>query len=117
MKNFKGNLEKRKSDRSVNWYEYGRTQALAHLDQEKLLTSIVVTKTVKVYELKKECIPYSGIYIISKGDIKLDTAKKILESESFYQYVKSIGINASGSSVRITARDINNFEFPKQEVL
>ncbi|HHP1041287.1 N-6 DNA methylase [Bacillus sp. JKS001846] len=117
LKNFKGNLEKRKSDRSVNWYEYGRTQALAHLDQEKLLTSIVVTKTVKVYELKKECIPYSGIYIISKGDIKLDTAKKILESESFYQYVKSIGINASGSSVRITARDINNFEFPKQEVL
>jgi adenine-specific DNA-methyltransferase len=114
---FKDKLIGRNSDKNVNWYEYGRTQALAHLNQEKLLTSTIVTKKVKVYELNKECIPYSGIYIVSKGDLKLNKAKKLLESESFYQYVKSIGINASGSSLRITARDINNFEFFRQEVL
>lgn len=67
--------------------------------------------------MQKESIPYSGIYIISKGDLKLDKAKKLLESESFYQYVRSIGINANGSSIRITAGDINDFEFFKQELL
>jgi adenine-specific DNA-methyltransferase len=117
LNTLKDKLIKRKSDKNVQWYEYGRTQALAHLNQDKLLTSTIVTKQVKVYELQKECIPYSGIYIISKGDLKLDKAKRLLESESFYQYVKSIGINASGSSLRITARDINDFEFFRQEVL
>ncbi|MCL6798309.1 N-6 DNA methylase [Bacillus altitudinis] len=114
---FKDKLLRRNSDKNVKWYEYGRTQALAHLNQEKLLTSTIVTKKVKIYELNKECIPYSGIYIVSKGDLNLNIAKRLLESESFYQYVKSIGINASGSSLRITARDINNFEFFRQEVL
>ncbi|MCK8099326.1 SAM-dependent methyltransferase [Bacillus sp. 2CMS4F] len=116
LETYKDKLIKRKSDKNVHWYEYGRTQALAHLNQEKLLTSTIVTKKVRIYELNKECIPYSGIYIVSKGDLKLDKAKKLLESESFYHYVSSIGINASGSSLRITARDINNFEFYRQEV-
>lgn len=117
LKTFKHKLKKRQSDKNVQWYEYGRTQALAHLNQDKLLTSTIVTKKVKVYELQKECIPYSGIYIVSRGDLKLDKAKEILESDSFYQYVRSIGINANGSSLRITPGDINNFEFLTQEVL
>ncbi|WP_242223158.1 Eco57I restriction-modification methylase domain-containing protein [Bacillus cereus group sp. BfR-BA-01380] len=116
LETFRENLKKRHSDKNVKWYEYGRTQALSHLNQDKLLTSTIVTKVVKVYNLGKECIPYSGIYIVSKGDWKLEKAKELLESDSFYQYVQSIGVNANGSSVRITARDINNYEFLKQEV-
>lgn len=117
LKSYKEKLQNRKSDRHVYWFEYGRTQALKHLNQEKLLTSTIVTKKVKIYELEKKCIPYSGIYITSKGKIPLSKAKKILETSSFYQYVKSIGINANGSSMRITAVDINNYEFSEQEVL
>lgn len=111
LKSFIEKLNKRNSDTSVEWFEYGRTQALAHLNQPKLLLSTIVTKEVKVYELSKECIPYSGIYIIPKNNLPLSRAKEILESESFLKYVKGIGINASGSSMRITAADINNFEF------
>lgn len=111
IKKFIKKLEKRKSDKSVKWFEYGRTQALAHLNQDKLLTSTVVTKHTKVYELSKEYIPYSGIYITTKGQMPLSVAKSILESQSFFEYVKVIGTNASGSSMRITAVDINNFEF------
>lgn len=105
------NLDKRKSDTGIEWFEYGRSQALAHLDQPKLLLSSIVTKKVKIYELSREHIPYSGIYIVSKQKMPLDEAKKILESDAFYNYVKKIGINASGSSLRITSADINNFEF------
>lgn len=107
----KEKLDKRKSDNGIEWFEYGRSQALAHLDQPKLLLSTVVTKEVKVYELNRECIPYSGIYIIPKQDISLEKAKEILQGPTFYNYVKGIGINASGSSLRITAVDVNDFRF------
>lgn len=111
LNSFSAHLTKRDSDKSVEWFEYGRTQALAHLNQPKLLLSTVVTKEVKVYQLSKECIPYSGIYIVPKEELPLSYAKELLESESFYKYVQGIGINASGKSMRITAVDINNFEF------
>lgn len=111
LKSFIDKLEKRASDKSVKWFEYGRTQALSHLNQKKLLVSTVVTKQVNVYELSEDCIPYSGIYIIAKAGLGLDFAKQVLESEDFLDYVRGIGINANGSSLRITARDINNFVF------
>ncbi len=111
LNRFSNELEKRKSDTNSAWYEYGRSQALAHLNQNKLLLSTVITKEVKIYELDKETIPYAGIYIVAKKNLPLKMAKSILESEDFYNYVKGIGINASGVSLRITPSDINNYEF------
>ena len=108
---FSEKLAKRDIDNNVQMYEYGRTQALAHLNQEKLLISTVVTNCVKVYQVDKETIPYSGIYVVPISNYPLTCARKILESNSFQNYVKSIGINASGKSLRITPADINNFEF------
>lgn len=111
LKSFLNELNERKSDKSCNWYEYGRSQALAHLNQKKLLLSTVITKEVKVYELDSDTIPYSGIYITSKGELPLTIAKNILQSEEFFNYIKGIGINASGISLRITPADINNYKF------
>lgn len=111
LKSYAKELSERNSDKSVEWFEYGRSQALAHLNQPKLLLSTVITKEVKVYELTKDCIPYSGIYIVPKKDLTLAKALEILKSEHFYKYVQGIGINASGGSLRITAVDINNYEF------
>ena len=107
-------LKKRKADKGAKWFEYGRTHALSHLNQKKLLMSTVITNKVKVYILDKFDIPYSGIYIVSNKD-NLLLAKKILESDAFYQYVCNIGINASGNSLRITPRDIMNFEINLEE--
>ena len=75
-----------------------------------MLLSTVITKEVKVYALSSETIPYSGIYITSDED-NLNRAKEVLESEEFLKYVKDIGINASGESIRITSKDINNYRF------
>ena len=61
--------------------------------------------------LDKNIIPYSGIYIISKRSMTLEMAKKILESKQFLEYIKSVGINASGDSYRITSKDISNYYF------
>ncbi|WP_028591966.1 Eco57I restriction-modification methylase domain-containing protein [Paenibacillus massiliensis] len=116
LKSFFDKLQNRASDKNVKWFEYGRTQALAHLNQEKLLVSTVVTKQVKLYDISKQDIPYSGIYITKKTDLGLDFAKRVLESNEFFEYANSIGINASGSSFRITAKDINNYLFNIEEV-
>ena len=75
--------------------------------------SFIVTNKVKVYELEEDVIPYSGIYIVPKAELDLSLAKKILESDEFLEYVNDIGIYVSGSSLRITANDIKNFDISK----
>lgn len=116
LKTFENELEKRNKDTSAEWFEYGRSQALSHLNQEKLLISTVVTDNIKVYELTKEDIPYSGIYITSKNGTSLEQAKQILNSKDFIEYVNNIGIQASGKSLRITPKDVNNFEFDMEDI-
>lgn len=106
-------LDTRAKDSSALWFEYGRSQALTHLNQRKLLISTIVSKKVVVYELDKEEIPYSGIYIVPKknSSMPLSEAKKILESNEFITYVKDIGTSVNGSSKRITCKDILQYKF------
>lgn len=111
LKRYNSFLEKRKSDKSAKWFEYGRSQALKNNNKKKLLLSTVITKEVKTKILPKNNIPYSGIYIIPIKDKTLEEADKILKSKSFFSYVEGKGINASGKSLRITSKDINEFMF------
>lgn len=106
-------LERRDADQSAQWFEFGRSQALQNMSKEKLLVSTVVTNRVYAYEVDAYAIPYAGIYIISPFGQDLKIAKKILESEQFLAYIHGIGTPASGKSLRITARDINEFRFRK----
>lgn len=41
--------------------------------------------------------------------------QKDLESENFMEYVKKMGINISGGSLRITSKDIENYRFYIEE--
>ena len=111
---FKKDLIKRKSDKKSKWFEYGRTQALLGIKCEKLLISTIITDKVAVYRLDEACIPYAGMYISLRDEhqeYNLGFAKEILESENFMEYVKKVGINISGSSLRITSKDIEEFNF------
>lgn len=98
-------------DADAEWFEYGRSQAVQNMNKNKLVTSTVVTDNVKVYDVNRRAVPYSGIYIISEQGYDLSLARKILESKQFLEYVKKIGTPASGRSLRITADDINKFVF------
>ena len=109
-------LEERDADKSAQWFEYGRSQALQNMNKKKLLISTVVTDEVNVYETGAKSIPYAGIYVISEKGYDLKIAKKILESIEFLKYVRGIGTPASGKSLRITAKDINEFRFRKEEL-
>lgn len=112
LKQFSKELKNRNSDENISWFEYGRSQALAHLNIEKLLISTIITNKVEVYKLAADTIPFSGIYITVKNpEYSLDDAAEILKSKRFLKYVEGIGINISGNSVRVTCKDINNYEF------
>ncbi len=108
------NLEKlnnRNKDKGAKWFEYGRSQALQHLNQEKIILSSMITERVESYILNEDYIPYSGIYIIKKKDMELQEAKTILESQECFEYIKKIGKNANGKTLKITAKDINDYWF------
>ncbi|MBM6831854.1 N-6 DNA methylase [Faecalicoccus acidiformans] len=114
LNGFREDLDKRQSDNSAKWYEYGRSQALNDINNSKLLISTVATNDIDVYELDQECIPYAGMYIVEKGDTNKYTLKdaiKILRSDEFKEYVFKVGIPISGRSVRITSKDVENFMF------
>ena len=112
LKGYSTELAKRDSDKNAKWFEYGRSQALQHINQDKLLLSTIVTGNVEVYSLKPEDVPYAGIMITRKGDTPLAVAKKLLQSSEFLLYVRAIGTYANGSSLRITPKDIAGFRFP-----
>lgn len=115
LKEYYNALIKRDSDKTAQWYEYGRSQALAHLNTEKLLISTIVTNTVEIYHLDNITIPYSGIYItVVDSAYTLQDAMNILTSDEFMNYVKNIGISVSGRSLRITCKDVNNFRFKRR---
>lgn len=114
LNDFRGQLDERKSDKGSLWFEYGRSQALSGLNKRKLLISTVITEKVMVYMLRKKCIPYAGMYIVPKSNnktYKLKDAKDILESKEFMKYVQDVGIHISGTSLRITSKDIEDFKF------
>lgn len=114
LNEFRKKLDKRKKDNNTLWFEYGRSQALAELNVEKLLVSTVVTETVPVYLLSVDCIPYAGMFIIPRdhtGQYTLEDAREILQSTKFMKYVQEVGIPISGSSLRITSKDIEDYMF------
>ena len=114
LNDFREELDERESDSSSKWFEYGRSQALGGLNVEKLLISTVITTDVAVYPLKCNCIPYAGMYIVVNDDnneMDLNEAFKILKHRNFMQYVLDVGIHISGSSLRITSKDIEDYRF------
>lgn len=111
LKSKKKVLESRDSDSKAKWYEYGRSQALAHLNCEKLLMSTVITKKVRLYKLDVDTIPYSGLYIVPRREMTLDTAFTILQSKDFYNYLLSKGVKERGVSFRISSKDVEKYKF------
>lgn len=107
----KDELKNTNKDKSARWFEYGRSQALAHLNRPKLLISTITTNEINVYNLDVKDIPYSGLYIFPIKELTLEDAKYILEKKSTMNYLRTSGIILSGNSFRISTKDIENLKF------
>lgn len=113
LRQFLSRLNARQKDSRAKWFEYGRSQLLAHLQQEKLNLSTLITHQPRIYPLDAETVPYAGICITAQGGRTVEQARKVLESPQFMDYVRKVGVCANGESYRISPRDINSFCFPR----
>lgn len=109
LKKSKKKLEERAADKKAAWYEYGRSQALQKLNQEKILLCPVVSKVVQAWKIDKDAVPYSGFFIVAKEGSNIYDALDIIKSAAFTEYIKTVGINANGSSVRFSTRNVENY--------
>lgn len=113
MGQFREKLEKRKAETNAKWYEYGRSQVLNELWQDKLIMPMVITNQAKVYQADKRTIPFAGYFITKKEGSKytLKDAKQILQDRTFYRYVKEVGTPTTETSYRVSVNDIKKYRF------
>lgn len=108
---YRSQLEERKADQTAKWFEYGRSQAIKHLDCEKLVISVMVSGNIKVAVADENSIPFAGLYITSKGILPLDRAINILQQEDFMLYVKQHGVPTANNSYRISKKILDAYVF------
>lgn len=112
---YKENLKKRKADKNAQWFEYGRSQAITKIHSEKLVMPSIVSSKVNVTLENEEVIPCAGFFVTKNSEYTLLQAKRLLESQRFYDYLGEIGIFTTGKSRRLTVKDIANFTFEDWE--
>lgn len=111
IRKYRDQLDKRKADKTAKWFEYGRSQALGHLNCEKLVISVMVSGIVRVATADTNAIPYAGLYITQKANLPLARAIEILQREDFKLYVKQHGVPTTNNSYRISKKILEAYSF------
>lgn len=111
LETHKEKLQARDADKNAKWFEYGRSQALQNINQKLILISSVISDCTEPYMLDIDEVPYSGLYIIPISNMTLDSLLPILKSSEFKKHIKSTGVCVSGTSKRISPKDIENYIF------
>lgn len=113
----KEELINRSLSKNVNWYEFGRRQALDIVAQPKLIMSNVVTKRIHVHLVPENTVPYAGLCITLKKISNhhkisieyLEKIRSILSKEDFLKFLMNNGTPTIGKSLRISVRDIQAY--------
>lgn len=111
LKMHRRELSKRAVDKSMSWFEFGRSQGLSNIFSEKIILSSVLTHSVNPTLLSDVEIPFSGFYITQKRDLSLQQGMKILENSEMKDYLLSVGISVNGKSKRLSVKDIEDYHF------
>lgn len=111
LETYKEKLQKRDADSTAKWFEYGRSQALQNINQKLVLISSVISDCTEPYMIEVDEVPYSGLYIMPISNMSLDSLISVLKSTKFKEYIKSTGVCVSGTSKRISPKDIENYIF------
>ena len=113
---YKEELLKRKSDNNIpDWFYYGRTQGLKDTNKERLAINSIIkdVESIKFNIVPEGDCVYSGLYIYSDlYDINI--AKKILKTNDFIKYVKSLKKYKSGGFYTFSSKDVEaylNYKF------
>lgn len=104
-------LESRDLDKGALWYEYGRSQGVQTIHNEKIVLSTLVNGTIDFYRVPKDVLMYSGLFIIKNNPFaEWKMIEEILQSEEFYKYIRLTGKDFSGGYKSITPKQIKEFK-------
>ena len=111
LNNYRDQLDRRKSDKTAKWFEYGRSQAIKRLNCEKLVISVMVSGSVRAAIVDEDTIPFAGLYITPKANLSLERAVRILQQEDFRLYAKQHGVPTANNSYRISKKILDAYAF------
>lgn len=107
--NHKNELCKRDSNEKSSWYGFGRTQAIADVQKNRIaVNSLFRNKNdVKINFLPKGTGAYSGLYILS--DFSLEKISEALINNDFINYISLLGKYKSGGYYTCSSKDIKKY--------
>ncbi len=114
----KTELEKRNIDKGALWYEFGRSQGVQSIHNEKIVLSTLVNGSIDFYRVPKDVMMYSGLFIIknqSFSDWKI--IERTLSSDEFYKYIRLTGKDFSGGYKSVTSKQIKEFRIKENNPL
>jgi adenine-specific DNA-methyltransferase len=91
-----------------NWYAYGRRQSL-DLHSFKLFFPHICERPTFIISEDKELLFYNGIAIISNNIEELEIAKRILESDIFFNYIRLTTKDYSSGFISMSKNYLKNF--------
>lgn len=107
----KQELEQRDLDKGAVWYEFGRSQGVQTIHNEKIVLSTLVNGKIDFYRVPKDVLMYSGIFITkNKQYSDWNLVEETLKSNDFYKYIRLTGKDFSGGYKSITSKQIKEFK-------
>lgn len=106
----KAELKKRDIDKNALWYEYGRSQAVQSVHNEKIIISPMINGKLQFHKAGEDVMVYSGIFITKKSDaIEWEELSEVLASNDFYRYLRLTGKDLSGGYKSVNTKQIKSF--------
>lgn len=113
LSDFREVLSKRDKGKKVyeRWYAYGRRQSL-DINAYKLFFPHLSERPSFTISEDLDLLFYSGIAIVSDTLRELQVLKRIMESDVFFDYIKSITKDYSSGYISMSKNYIKNFGIP-----
>ena len=103
----KEKLESRSLSGTTKWFQFGRSQGLANIDNEKIVISTTMPNDhLKYIRVGPEYLVYSGLYATAND---LDLLEKELQSEDLLDYLIDNGKPMRGGYTQITSTLFKNY--------
>lgn len=109
-------LMKRDADKGAKWYEFGRSQGVQIMQNEKAVCNTLMSDKLDFHKLSADVMVYSGIFITRKNpNADWDILFKTLNSEKFKRYIRITGKDFSKGYKSVTSKQIKQFKIEKIE--
>lgn len=98
---YKKKLQNRSLQDNTKWFQYGRTQGLKNINNEKIVISTTIPQTeIRYKRVGPEYLVYSGLYATADD---LDKLEEELKSNELLDYLVDNGKNMRGGYIQINS--------------